>query len=75
MNKLWSVALLDTNKKTGLYFDEIPDRMLIMYTELYAKRIDGIDREQYMGLLKELSNTNGKRYDSYKLLLFKRKKT
>ncbi|EAS42976.1 hypothetical protein P3TCK_14213 [Photobacterium profundum 3TCK] len=46
-----------------------------MYTELYAKRIDGIDREQYMGLLKELSKTNGKRYDTDKLLLFKRKKT
>ena len=57
---------------TGLYFNESNHRMWIMYTQLYPERIDGVDREQYMGLLKQLSKTNGTRYDLYQLLLFKR---
>jgi len=57
---------------TGLYFNESNHRMWIMYTQLYPERIDGVDRELYVGLLKQLSKTNGTRDDLYQLLLFKR---
>ncbi|GIU33081.1 hypothetical protein L2719_17555 [Shewanella schlegeliana] len=57
---------------TGLYFNETIHSVWIMYTELYPERIDNIDKAQYMGLLTQLSKTNGTRYDLYQLLLLKR---
>ncbi|WP_187148571.1 hypothetical protein [Shewanella piezotolerans] len=62
-----------TNEQvTGIYFNESNHRIWIMYTKLYPERIDDVDKEEYMGLLKQLSKTNGTRYDLYQLLLFKR---
>ncbi len=48
------------------------NRMWIMYTEMYPERIDGIDKDEYLALLENISKTNGTRYELYSLLLHKR---
>jgi hypothetical protein len=54
---------------TGLFFNEPHQSMWIMYTELPPERIDSIDKEGYMELLKQFKQTKGARYDIYYLIL------
>ena len=57
---------------TGLYFIGKLHRVWIIYTEMHPERIDGINNDEYLDLLKNISKTNGTRYELYSLLLHKR---
>ncbi len=56
---------------TGLFFVGNLHRMWILYTEMHPERIDGINKDEYLELLENISKTNGTRYELYSLLLRK----
>ncbi len=60
---------MNNERVTALYFYDNGHKMWVTYTILEPEQINGVSRQQYLGILQYLRKNNGTRYDLYKLLL------
>ncbi|GIU15724.1 hypothetical protein TUM4444_27400 [Shewanella sp. MBTL60-112-B1] len=63
---------MNNERVTALYFIEESHKMWVTYTTSLPEEINGVNKQQYLGILVYLRNNNGTRYDLYKLLLHER---